>query len=183
MNDEIKELVDVLAALGVFPDGYCWCSINPDPHKPEEEHQGECREARAVMRKYESEKFAYKPKVDDSLPTTKRFIEKPHGAVGYEIVGNKIVERWDVPDSFADESGLQALSDVARCKTPKDAQELCDLLNDGRKIQKLVDFLTDAKDGEHACDAAIRIIERQAHDYQNLVSEILELREVLKTKI
>lgn len=76
--------------------------------------------------------------VPDSMPTTKRLLEKPHGEVGFEVVGNKIVERWDIPESFAESYGEgQGLSDVARCKTPAIAQELCDLLNDGRKLKEL----------------------------------------------
>jgi len=114
--------------------------------------------------------------VPDSMPTTQRLLEKPQGEVGFEVVGNKIVERYDFPESYVKSYGAgQGLSDVAKCRTEKDAQRLCDLLNDGRKVERLVNFLTSCasvEKGEHACDAAIRIIERQAHDYQNLVSDM-----------
>ncbi len=201
--DEIKELVDVLAALGVFPDGYCWCSrdSNPDPHKPEEDHQGECREARAMMRRYEPEKFAHKPEyktgeiadatyaklglpkigdpVPDTMPTTQHLINKPHGEVGFEVVGKKIVERWDVPESV---SAGQALSDVARCFRPAKAIELCRILNDGKRlapqVQRLADFIATCVSKDMvsqrgaACDEAVRIITRRALDFQNLIADM-----------
>lgn len=74
--------------------------------------------------------------IPDSLPTTKRLMEKPHAEIGFEVVGNKIVERWNVPDSFSDESGLQGLSDVARCKSLEEAERLCDLLNRGKLVDE-----------------------------------------------
>ena len=44
------ELLDALQALLVCPDGYCCCS-DCDPGKPDPEHTGECREARAAIAK------------------------------------------------------------------------------------------------------------------------------------
>jgi hypothetical protein len=45
--DIITELRDVLGALGVIGNGYCFCSEHRDPHK--EQHQPECRLARAAL--------------------------------------------------------------------------------------------------------------------------------------
>jgi len=43
-------LLEALEALGVMPDGYCFCyGSRRDPTKPEEEHTGECREAREAI--------------------------------------------------------------------------------------------------------------------------------------
>ena len=46
---------DLLAAcegLGAMPEGYCFCyGHRRDPLKPEHEHTGECREARAAIAK------------------------------------------------------------------------------------------------------------------------------------
>lgn len=72
--------------------------------------------------------------IPDSMPTTKRLMEKPQGEVGFEVVGNKIVERWNVPESVAEEPGCQGLSDRAVAANPKQAERLCKLLNMSRKI-------------------------------------------------
>ena len=112
--------------------------------------------------------------VPDSMPTTQHFLKHPHGEVGFEVVGNKIVERWNVTESLGES---QALSDKAKCVNPKVAAELCDLLNDGRKVEKLLNFIASCASheeiGEHVCEAAIRIIEKQAHMLQN-IGAILE---------
>lgn len=96
----------------------------------------------------------------------------PKSEPGFEVVDDKIVERRDVPESYAKSYGAgQALSDVARCRSPKQAARLCDLLNDGRKVERLVNFLAScvsAESKEHACVAAIRLIEEQAHIIQNV---------------
>ena len=47
------ELMEALTALGVMPDGYCFCHQNRDPLKTEKEHTGECRDARAAIAKAE----------------------------------------------------------------------------------------------------------------------------------
>jgi len=39
-----------LEGIGVLPDGYCFCfNSYRDANKPEHEHTGECREARAAL--------------------------------------------------------------------------------------------------------------------------------------
>jgi hypothetical protein len=46
------ELIEALEALGALPEGYCFCyGGKRDANKPESEHFGECREARAAIRK------------------------------------------------------------------------------------------------------------------------------------
>ena len=47
------ELLEALTALGVMPDGYCFCNQNRDPLKAEKEHTGECQDARATIAKAE----------------------------------------------------------------------------------------------------------------------------------
>lgn len=47
------ELLESLTALGVMPDGYCFCHQNRDPLKTDNEHTGECRDARAAIAKAE----------------------------------------------------------------------------------------------------------------------------------
>ena len=43
-------LQEALEALGVMPDGYCFCfGSERDPRKPDHEHTGECRVARSVL--------------------------------------------------------------------------------------------------------------------------------------
>lgn len=47
LQDALK---DALRAIGGMPDGDCFCfNSTRDPNKPEEDHTGECREARAVL--------------------------------------------------------------------------------------------------------------------------------------
>ena len=50
---ELKnETVEALEAIGFLPEGYCFCyNRTRDALRPEVEHTGECREARAVIRK------------------------------------------------------------------------------------------------------------------------------------
>lgn len=43
------KLYDALAALGALPDGYCFCPSDRDAWKPEDQHTGECRAARAAL--------------------------------------------------------------------------------------------------------------------------------------
>jgi hypothetical protein len=44
------ELYDALTALGSMPDGYCFCQPEKrDASKPEADHTGECRDARAAL--------------------------------------------------------------------------------------------------------------------------------------
>ena len=90
--------------------------------------------------------------VPDSLPTTKRLLEKPHGEVGFEVVGNKIVERYDVPESITGEPSCQGLSDVARARNPEMAKKLCGFLNLGR--EKL-SFLEHLAKSECSCDHSV----------------------------
>lgn len=47
-------VLQALEALGALPDGYCFCHRNRDAHKPEHEHTGECREARAAIERRRS---------------------------------------------------------------------------------------------------------------------------------
>lgn len=51
-----SELLEALTALGVMPEGYCFCHQNRDPLKVEKEHTGECRDARAAIAKVTPEK-------------------------------------------------------------------------------------------------------------------------------
>ena len=45
-----KRMREALGALGAMPEGYCFCFGNRrDPLKPEHEHTGECRDARAAL--------------------------------------------------------------------------------------------------------------------------------------
>ena len=46
------ELVDALKALGVMPDGYCWCAHDRDPKK--DNHTGECVAAKKVIHSAEA---------------------------------------------------------------------------------------------------------------------------------
>lgn len=45
------ELQSALEAIGGMPDGFCACfnSVR-DPGKPDDQHTGECREARAALK-------------------------------------------------------------------------------------------------------------------------------------
>lgn len=44
------DLMEALEGLGVLPDGYCFCfGSRRDALKPEHEHTGECRAARAAL--------------------------------------------------------------------------------------------------------------------------------------
>lgn len=45
------ELVEALEAIGMLPDGFCVCPSGRDPTRPEPEHVGECRDARAALKK------------------------------------------------------------------------------------------------------------------------------------
>lgn len=59
MNDEYRniaeELLLALQAVGAMPEGCCFCyGHGRDAKKPEEEHVGECREARAAIKKAEA---------------------------------------------------------------------------------------------------------------------------------
>ena len=45
---ENARLREALQAIGEMPDGYCICSIR-DPLKPEDQHTGECRDARRAL--------------------------------------------------------------------------------------------------------------------------------------
>jgi hypothetical protein len=47
LEAERDRLREVLGALGVIGNGYCFCSEHRDPHK--EQHQPECRLARAAL--------------------------------------------------------------------------------------------------------------------------------------
>lgn len=50
------DLVSALQALGVLPDGYCFCfNSSRDASRPEHEHTGECRAARAALAKARGE--------------------------------------------------------------------------------------------------------------------------------
>lgn len=46
-----KDLLVALKAIGTLPEGYCFCSVNRDATRPDDEHQGECRDARAAILK------------------------------------------------------------------------------------------------------------------------------------
>jgi hypothetical protein len=44
-------LVEALEGLGGMPDGFCVCfGHTRDPSKPEDQHTGECQQARAALR-------------------------------------------------------------------------------------------------------------------------------------
>ena len=52
------EMLEALQAMGVMPWGYCFCPgrMGNMEGKPDEEHCGECREARAAIAKARGEK-------------------------------------------------------------------------------------------------------------------------------
>jgi hypothetical protein len=51
-----SQILEALEALGVMPDGYCFCfGGHRDAMKLESEHMGECRDARAAIRKAKGE--------------------------------------------------------------------------------------------------------------------------------
>lgn len=56
LKAEKKELIDVLCALMVLPDGYC---ANCSEEQQRDGHTGECREAREVLRKHGLEVGTY----------------------------------------------------------------------------------------------------------------------------
>lgn len=50
--EAVPELLVSLQALGVMPEGYCFCfGNNRDALKPDAEHTGECLDARAAIAK------------------------------------------------------------------------------------------------------------------------------------
>lgn len=55
LKQRLNNCVSALAALAVHPEGICYCNGHAwtsnawNPSKTEEEHMGECREARKVL--------------------------------------------------------------------------------------------------------------------------------------
>jgi hypothetical protein len=48
------DLLDALTGIGVLPEGYCFCRPNQrDATRPDHDHTGECRAARAAIAKAE----------------------------------------------------------------------------------------------------------------------------------
>ena len=57
MTDHTTELLEVLKAIGAYPWGYCFCppAMGDMVGTPDEDHCGECREARTAIRKAEEQ--------------------------------------------------------------------------------------------------------------------------------
>ncbi len=49
LRKEKAAAISALQALGVLPEGYCFCQENRDALKPDAKHVGECQEARAIL--------------------------------------------------------------------------------------------------------------------------------------
>lgn len=50
----VEEVLDALEAIGVLPEGYCFCfgqAYKRDANRPDHAHTGECRDAREVIKR------------------------------------------------------------------------------------------------------------------------------------